>query len=100
MLKTPRPLGQLFTVIGVALAVVLVSGLSVAAYATYDFATSFTKDAVVLEGQDAVPPDIGAIEGGVNLLAGLQHRSGTSFEFKVGLGDSPSFKVGVGYTFK
>lgn len=68
MLKTPRPLGQLFTVIGVALAVVLVSGISVAAYATYDFATSFTKDAVVLEGQDAVPPDIGAIEGGVNLL--------------------------------
>ncbi len=32
---------------------------------------SFTEDAVALEGQDPVPPDIGAIEGGVNLfLAG------------------------------
>ncbi len=68
MLKTPHPLAQLFTVIGVALAVVLVSGISVAAYAAYDFTTSFTKGAVELEGQDTVPPDIGAIKGGVNLL--------------------------------
>ncbi len=49
----------------------LVSGLGVAAYAAYDITASFTSDAVELEGQDSVPPDIGAIEGGVNLfLAG------------------------------
>lgn len=68
MLKTPHPLAQLFTVIGVAIAVVLVAGVSVAAYAAFDLTTSFTKGAVDLEGQDAVPPDIGAIKGGVNLL--------------------------------
>jgi len=51
--------------------VVFVSGLGVAGYAAYDITASFTDDAVALEGQDPVPPDIGAIEGGVNLfLAG------------------------------
>ncbi len=54
--------------IGVAVAVVLVSGVGVAAYAAYDLTASFTSDAVALEGQDPVPPDIGAIEGGVNLF--------------------------------
>ncbi|WP_415113157.1 LCP family protein [Microbacterium sp.] len=68
MLRTPHPLRQLLTMIGVALGVIVVSGAGVAAYAAFDFTTSFTKDAVDLEGQDAVPPDIGAIEGGVNLL--------------------------------
>ena len=39
-----------------------------AAYAVTDIATSFAQDAVELEGQGAVPPDIGAIEGGVDVL--------------------------------
>jgi LCP family protein required for cell wall assembly len=70
-LKSPHPLAQLFKVLGVVLAVVLVSGAGVAAYAAYDITTSFTNGAVELEGQSSVPPDIGAIEGGVNLfLAG------------------------------
>lgn len=58
-------------IVGIVLAVVLVSGAGVAAYAAYDLTASFTSDAVELDGQGDLPPDIGAIEGGVNLfLAG------------------------------
>lgn len=71
-LKSPHPFGQMLTVLGVVMAVVLVSGASVAAYTTYDLASSFTENAVDLPDQAAVPPDIGQIEGGVNLfLAGI-----------------------------
>ena len=70
-LKSPHPLALVMKVIGVVVAVVLVSGFGVAAYAAIDITAAFTDDAVALEGQDPVPPDIGAIEGGVNLfLAG------------------------------
>ncbi|QIG41172.1 LytR family transcriptional regulator [Microbacterium sp. 4R-513] len=58
-------------ILGIVIAVALVSGAGVAAYAAIDITSNFTKDAVELEGQASVPPDIGAIEGGVNLfLAG------------------------------
>lgn len=67
-LTSPGPLGLVLKMIGIAVAVVLVSGVGVAAYAAYDLTSSFTSDAVALEGQDPVPPDIGAIEGGVNLF--------------------------------
>lgn len=67
-LRSPHPLSLLLKVLGIVVAVVLVSGAGVAAYATYDTVASFGDDAVDLEGQEAVPPDIGAIEGGVNLL--------------------------------
>ena len=46
----------------------LVSAGGVATYATYDLATSFTDEVVDVPEQGAVPPDIGAIEGGVNIL--------------------------------
>jgi LCP family protein required for cell wall assembly len=70
-LRSPHPLAFVMKIIGVIVAVVLVSGAGVAAYAAYDLTASFVEDAVALEGQDPVPPDIGAIEGGVNLfLAG------------------------------
>jgi len=67
-LKSPHPLALVAKIIGVVTAVALVSGFGVAAYAAIDITTSFTEDAVALEGQDPVPPDIGAIEGGVNLF--------------------------------
>ncbi|MCC2031605.1 LCP family protein [Microbacterium allomyrinae] len=67
-LSSPHPFGLILKVLGVMLAVVLVSGAGVAAYAAYDLTASFTDEAVALEGQSAVPPDIGAIEGGVDLL--------------------------------
>ena len=67
-LRSPHPLAQFGKILAVALAVVLVSSGGVASYATYDLAASFTDEVVEVEGQEAVPPDIGAIEGGVNLL--------------------------------
>ena len=71
-LKSPHPLALILKIVGIVVAVVLVSSAGVAAYAAYDITASFTEDAVDLEGQEAVPPDIGAIEGGVNLA-----RAGT-----------------------
>jgi hypothetical protein len=40
------------------------------------------------------------VEPGVNVLAGIRHRSGLFFEMKVGAIDSPDFKLAVGYTFR
>ena len=67
-LKSPHPAGLLAKIIGIVAAVVFVAGAGVAAYTAYDITASFADEAVALEGQDAVPPDIGAIEGGVNML--------------------------------
>ena len=39
------------------------------------------------------------VEGGFNVLVGLQHRQGLFTEFKVGAIDSPSVKFTVGYAF-
>ena len=64
---TPRALGTVLKIVGVALAVVLVSGAGVAAYTAYDLTAEFASDAVDLPGQEQVPPDIGAIETGVDL---------------------------------
>ncbi|TDN90870.1 LCP family protein [Microbacterium sp. BK668] len=67
-LPSPRPLGQFLTIVGVCLAVLAVSLGGVAAYATYDLAASFADEIVDIPDQEPVPPDIGAIEGGVNIL--------------------------------
>lgn len=67
-LTSPHPFSLVMKIVGVIAAVVLVSGAGVAAYAAYDITASFADDTVELEGQGPVPPDIGAIEGGVNLL--------------------------------
>ena len=67
-LKSPHPFGMIMKIVGIFVAVGLVSSAGVAAYAAYDITASFTEGAVDLEGQEAVPPDIGAIEGGVNLV--------------------------------
>ncbi|WP_243393042.1 LCP family protein [Microbacterium testaceum] len=54
--------------VAILLAVVLVSGGTVLAYAAADLTRSFTADAVELKGQPAVPPDLGELKGGVNML--------------------------------
>ena len=70
-LRSPHPVSQFFKLLAVAIAVVLVAGVGVVGYNVVSLATNFTDDAVALEGQDAAPPDVGAIEGGTNLfLAG------------------------------
>ncbi|QIG38838.1 LytR family transcriptional regulator [Microbacterium sp. 4R-513] len=84
-LPSPRPLGQFFAIVGVCLAVLVVSLGGVAAYATYDLAASFADDVVDIPDQEAVPPDIGAIEGGVSvLLTGIDE---CEEEFKYLFGD-------------
>ncbi len=67
-LRSPHPVSQFFTILAVGLAVVLVAGVGIVGYNVWSLATNFTDDAVALEGQEAVPPDIGQIEGGVNLV--------------------------------
>ncbi|MFG6504043.1 LCP family protein [Microbacterium sp. P05] len=67
-LTSPHPFSQLMKMIAVAMAVVLVAGAGVAAYLVYDLSSGYVEGAVDLEGQSPVPPDIGAIEGGVNLF--------------------------------
>ena len=67
-LRTLSPLGQILRALAVVMAVVFVAGAGVATYAVYDLSSSFTADAVDLKGQPAVPPDIGELKGGVNML--------------------------------
>lgn len=40
------------------------------------------------------------VEGGFNILLGLEHRDGLFAELKVGALDSPSVKFAVGYVFR
>ncbi len=63
-----RPLARLLAVIGVALTVVVVSAVGVASYAAYDLEHTFSAHTIHLSGEKALPPNIGAIEGGVNLM--------------------------------
>ncbi|WP_314645560.1 LCP family protein [uncultured Microbacterium sp.] len=73
-LRTPGPLSQLLKFIAIGLAVLLVSGVGVAAYVAYDLRSTQLANAVELEGQDAsaVPPDISEYKGGFNfVLAGV-----------------------------
>ena len=71
-LSSPTALGQLMRLIGVALAVVLVSGLGVVGYVLTSWTSTVTANAVELEGQKELPPDIAAYEGGFDiLLAGV-----------------------------
>ncbi|KAA9108115.1 LCP family protein [Microbacterium rhizomatis] len=67
-LKSPHPFSQFLKIVGVIVAVVLVSVGGVAAYSVYSLTSTVAANAVDLEGQVAPPPDIGAIEGGVNLF--------------------------------
>lgn len=67
-LTSPTPLSQILKLLAVAVAVVLVSTGGVAAFASYDLVQSYAEGTVVIEDQPPVPPDIGAIEGGVNVL--------------------------------
>ncbi|WP_417509995.1 LCP family protein [Microbacterium sp.] len=67
-LRTPGPIGQFFKILGIALAVVLVSGVSVGAFVVSDLYGTATADAVELEGQKPIPPNISEFEGGFDLL--------------------------------
>ncbi|WP_317451083.1 LCP family protein [Microbacterium thalassium] len=67
-LSSPHPVSLIMKIVGIVMAVVLVSGAGVGLYAFYDLTASVAANVVELEGQGPVPPDIGAIEGGVNVV--------------------------------
>ncbi|MEZ3160448.1 LCP family protein [Microbacterium sp. BWT-B31] len=67
-LRSPHPLTQLLTVLGVMVLVVVTSGLSVGAFTLLDTARAVSESAVVLEQDQPLPPTIGEIEGGANIL--------------------------------
>lgn len=66
-----RPGGAVATIlkfVAAGLAVVLVSGAAVVGYAVWDLAASVKPGVALIGETEGPPPDIGAIEGGVNLL--------------------------------
>jgi LCP family protein required for cell wall assembly len=67
-LRSPHPLGQLAALLAVAVAVVLVAGTGVAAVTAIQFTSKLAAKAVELPDEAPIPPDIGAIEGGFNLV--------------------------------
>lgn len=77
-LKKSNPFATLAKILAATLAVVLVSGVSVAAIAAWDI-TSSVKPGIHLVGEktNGPVPSIGAIDGGVNLLlVGTDTRTG------------------------
>lgn len=84
-LRSTKPVATAFRIIGVALAVALVGSLSVAGIAAWQIASSI-KTGVHLTDKNGnaitPPPNVGAIEGGVNLLlAGTDTRTGQGGQF-------------------
>ncbi|MDF2989573.1 MAG: transcriptional regulator [Microbacterium sp.] len=67
-LRSPHPLGQFAKVLAVAVTVVLVAVAGVAAYTAVDLTSDYVAEAVVVENQPPVPPDLGQLEGGVNMM--------------------------------
>ncbi|MEJ1089435.1 LCP family protein [Microbacterium sp. Mu-80] len=67
-LSSPTAVGQLLKLIGIALAVVLVSGVGVVGYVIGGLTGTVSANAVELDGQKELPPDIAAYEGGFDIL--------------------------------
>lgn len=67
-LSSPNPFGQLAKLLAVAAVVGAVAVIGVVSYTAYDLTADFVEEAVVVENQPAVPPDLGALSGGVNMM--------------------------------
>ena len=65
--RSPNPFVQILTVLGAMLAVVVVSVGAVGAFYVWDAARALDETSVSL-GDGQLPPTIGEIEGGVNML--------------------------------
>jgi len=84
-LRTSHPVAGVLRLLGIALAVVLVAAVSVGGVAVWQV-TSSIKSGVKLTDASGktlqAPPEIGAIDGGVNLLlAGTDTRTGQGGQF-------------------
>ncbi|MDT0156178.1 LCP family protein [Microbacterium sp. ARD32] len=67
-LRSPGATGQLLKLIGMAMAVVLVSGLGVAGFVFGGMLNTVSANAVEIDGGKELPPDISALEGGFDVL--------------------------------
>ncbi|RKT35558.1 LytR family transcriptional attenuator [Microbacterium sp. AG1240] len=67
-LTSPRAAMQLLTLLGVAASVMVVSLVAVSSFTLFSSVAAVADKAIVLEGDPAAPPAIGAIEGGTNVL--------------------------------
>ena len=67
-LSSPHPAGQIAKLVAVALVVLLVSGIGTGAFALWETTQTIADNSVTLEDDAELPPSIGEIEGGVNLL--------------------------------
>jgi LCP family protein required for cell wall assembly len=67
-LRSPSIAGQILTLLAVAVVVVLTATVGTVAYATYDLTSEIAEGSIDLGDDLVVPPDIGEIEGGVNLV--------------------------------
>ena len=63
-----HPFLRVLSILGVVLAVLAVSAAGVAAYAVWDTVSALGQNSVELDSDSSLPPSIGEIEGGVNLL--------------------------------
>ena len=68
VLKSRHPFMTLVAMLGVVLGVFGVSAAGIAAYNLFDASQTITANAVVLDEEKPLPPSLGAIEGGVNIL--------------------------------
>jgi LCP family protein required for cell wall assembly len=68
VVKERHPLVRFIAMVAVAVGVITVSATGVAAYSVINTASAIGSAAVVLGEDEAIPPSLGAIEGGVNLL--------------------------------
>lgn len=68
VLKSRHPFMTLVAMLGVVLGVFGVSAAGIAAYNLFDATQTITANAVVLDEDKPLPPSLGAIEGGVNIL--------------------------------
>lgn len=67
-LRSPHPFSQLAKLLAVAATVVLVAVVGVTAYTAVDLTSDYVAEAVAVENQPAIPPDLGQLEGGVNMM--------------------------------
>jgi LCP family protein required for cell wall assembly len=67
-LTSPHPLRQILTVFAVIIGVVITSTVGIGAYSALAIVQGVADNAVALPGDEELPPSIGEIEGGVNLL--------------------------------
>ncbi|WP_019180817.1 LCP family protein [Microbacterium yannicii] len=68
VLRSRHPLVTMLSMLAIALGVVGVSATGVTAYSLWDATQAIGASAVVLDEEKPLPPSLGAIEGGVNLL--------------------------------